>query len=168
SLYKQDEFIVRQFGKDDWQIYKAIRLEALQKEAALFTSTYQRESVYEDEWWQFSMQNERIALFGLFYHDEVVGLTGILMDESDDSKATLIASYIRKEYRSKGLSELFYKARLDWAKKKGCKQVAVSHRDTNIISRAANQRFGFKFSHSEAITWPDGTTGEKVNYVLDL
>jgi hypothetical protein len=48
------------------------------------------------------------------------------------------------------------------------KRLSVSHRESNIASKAANQHFGFRYSHREACNCLDGTTEDVLYYVLDL
>ena len=80
----------------------------------------------------------------------------------------LSASYIRKEYRGQGISALFYQTRIDWARENGYTEVYVAHREGNDASRAANQKFGFKYTHTEQTVWPDGTQSNKLWYRLEL
>jgi hypothetical protein len=47
------------------------------------------------------------------------------------------------------------------------KRLKVSHRESNTISKAANQRFGFKYSYRESVKWLDGTTEDALYYILD-
>lgn len=107
-------------------------------------------------------------MFGLFHDNDLVGMTGIVCHKDDPEKAALIASYIRPEHRGKGLSSLLYEARLDWAKANRIKAVTVSHRISNMPSMAANQRFGFRYTHAKSKLWPDGVEADEVFYVLDL
>jgi RimJ/RimL family protein N-acetyltransferase len=80
----------------------------------------------------------------------------------------LSASFIRGEYRGRGLSALYYQTRIDWAREQGYTDVYVAHRIGNDASRAANQKFGFKYTHTETTTWPDGTVSDKLWYRLIL
>ena len=66
-----------------------------------------------------------------------------------------------------GLSTLLYKIRMAWASKLQLKQLKVSHRESNTISKAANQRAGFKYSYRASATWLDGTTEDVLYYVID-
>lgn len=49
-----------------------------------------------------------------------------------------------------------------------CSCIIVSHRAGNDASKAANQRFGFSFTHLETTVWPDGKLDNEVFYKLDL
>lgn len=46
--------------------------------------------------------------------------------------------------------------------------IMVSHRAGNESSKAANQKFGFKYLHANNVSWPDGEFADELVYVLDL
>jgi GNAT superfamily N-acetyltransferase len=159
---------LRRFSPDDWQTYKSIRLEALRAEPQFFGASYAFESTLSDEDWKARLLNPLCAVWGLYDSDECIGLTGIMQDREDPTAAFMIASFMRSEYRRKGLSALYYKARIDWASEQGYKLVYVAHRRGNLVSRSANQKFGFTYSHSKDVLWPDGTTDQSLCYKLEL
>ncbi|MBL1408496.1 GNAT family N-acetyltransferase [Sphingobacterium faecale] len=153
---------------DQWQAYKDIRLEALQAEPGKFGSNYAKESNYSDQEWSTLLENDNRAIFGLYHQSNLVGLTGVALFYGDHSKALLFSSYIKPEHRGKGVSTLFYEERMAWARQKNCRSILVSHRAGNEASKAANQRFGFVYTHSEKVTWPDGSTDDELMYSLDI
>ena len=159
---------LRRFIIDDWQLFKAIRLEALKMEPHFFGSNYARETAFVDGEWQLRLSNPHSGFWGLYDGEECIGLTGIISNNSELTEARLIASYIRKQYRGLGLSALYYKERIRWAKEYGYKTLYVAHRKSNLASKAANQKFGFEYLSSTMIDWPDGTKDEDVVYRLTL
>ena len=44
--------LIRQLAKDDWELYKNLRLRSLQESPEAFGSTYERESEFTDERWR--------------------------------------------------------------------------------------------------------------------
>lgn len=92
-----------------------MRLEALKTEPAMFRVTSLPETELTDEEWR-ARTKEPKAVFGLYAMDELVGMTSILL--INDDEAYLGQSYIKIEYRGKGLSALFYKIRMAWALEK--------------------------------------------------
>jgi RimJ/RimL family protein N-acetyltransferase len=159
-------YYIRQLGIRDKEVYKNIRLEALQTEPAVFCSTYKREAAFREEEWLTRLNGSNSAAFGLYYDNSLIGITGVVI--SRPGEGTFVASYIRKEHRGRGLSAMLYQARLDWAQVRNLEHIIVSHRKSNLASRAANQRFGFRYTHEEMMTWPDGIEEANVYYCLDL
>ena len=158
-------FKIRRLHESEAHLYKSIRLEAIQTEPAMFRSSIPAEVDLTDAEWQERVKYPR-AVFGLFENDHIIGMTSILL--TNEREAYLGQSYIRKDYRGMGLSTLLYKIRMAWASKLQLKQLKVSHRESNTISKAANQRYGFKYSYRESANWLDGTTEDVLYYVLEL
>jgi len=167
-MYTQGNYSLRRFLPADWALYKAIRLEALQADPQVFGSNFDKEFEYPDQQWRDILENPARAFFGLFEGRELIGCTGIATLKENERQAILVASYIRREHRGKKLSRLFYQARLDWAKAKGFDSVIVSHRVSNEVSKAANQRFGFTYTHTKNQLWPDGVEADQLYYELKL
>lgn len=162
-------YSIRIFLPADIELYKAMRLEALQLEPRMFSSNYEREAAFSGEQWMARIEGAKSACFGLFYGDELIGLTGIVIDWDDDSLAHMTQSYIRSDHRGKGLSRLLYEARLQWASAKpGLKTLRIGHRESNIISKSANQHFGFNYAYREPLVWPDGIAEDILYYHLQI
>ncbi|MFD2555535.1 GNAT family N-acetyltransferase [Sphingobacterium tabacisoli] len=164
----ETSYSLKRMLPSDWEDYKAIRLEALYTDPDKFGSNYQKEAAYSDSDWYSLLENKNRAIFGLYCQGILVGLTGVALYNGDYSKALLFSSFMKEEHRGKGLSKLFYEERIAWAKQNGCTAILVSHRAGNEISKAANQRFGFRYTHSELVVWPDGTQDEELMYTLML
>lgn len=156
---------IRQLGENEADLYRSVRLEAIRAEPALFRCSKPAEADLTDADWQERIKHPR-AVFGLFEGERLIGMTSILL--LNEEEGYLGQSYIRKEHRGKGLSALFYEIRIAWATELGLKRLSISHRDGNLVSKAANQRYGFRYSHRESVNWLDGTTGDSLYYFLDL
>jgi RimJ/RimL family protein N-acetyltransferase len=134
----------------------------------MFGNSHATEAAYEDNVWEDRLASSTTACFGLFRHDELIGLTGIVCNPENPAEAYMTQSYIRKEFRGLGLSRLLYEARLAWAGQHGIRRLTVGHRESNLASRAANQHYGFRYSHRLSRLWPDGATEDMIYYSLDL
>ena len=163
---------VRLFTPDAWPLYKAIRLEALQTDPHVFGSTHAKESADPDSRWQEGLADPvKVAIFGVFDGDALIGMTGIalLRDDPAGETAKLWGSWIKPAARRRGASVPMYEARLDWARAHPTvRQVIVSHRQSNAASMRANQKHGFQYTHREDHTWPDGVREPHVFYALLL
>ena len=161
-------YTIRRFTRDDCERYKTIRLEALSEEPGFFGNSHATEAAYEESVWKDRLENPLVACFGLYADDILIGLTSILCDKAKPEEAYMTQSYIRKEFRGLGLSRMLYEARLSWAREHGVKRLVVGHRESNVTSKAANQRYGFQYSHRVPRLWPDGITEDMLYYVLEL
>ncbi|ASZ12489.1 GNAT family N-acetyltransferase [Chitinophaga pendula] len=161
----KDTYNIRPLHDHEAHLYKSIRLEAIHTEPAMFRCSTPAEAELTDAEWQERVKYPR-TVFGLFLNDELIGMTSILL--LNEEEGYLGQSYIKKEHRGVGLAALLYKVRMEWASKLHLKRLSVSHRESNLISKAANQRSGFKYSHRETADWLDGTREDVLYYVLEL
>ena len=170
-------FTIRPFKSDEWQDFKAIRIEALTKHPEVFGSNVQDAMAEDDQYWKDRIASTinkfpSISFVLLNYDGDIIGMTGIVTASEDPSGKTakLCASYIRDGHKGKGLSTLFYTARIAWARAHSDQfdKIFVSHRKGNEASRRANQAFGFVFKSEAPRQWPDGTTDLEINYILKL
>lgn len=156
------------FAANDYEDFRRIRLEALQREPGVFSSNYERELAFDAAAWIQRLQNPDAAFFGLYRAPLLVGLTGITGCPEAPGNAVLIASYIQRSCRGQGLSALLYEARIAWARASGFQRLIVSHRKDNGASAAAIRHAGFIFTHETWKRWPDGVEAAEVFYSLDL
>lgn len=159
---------IRQLRTAELELYRNLRLEALQTEPGVFGNSYEMEAAFTPEQWLARVTNPRAACFGLFCNQELVGITGITCSAERPDEAYLSQSYIRAGHRGKGLARLLYEARINWARTHGVRYLVVGHRESNLVSKAANQRFGFTYTHRESRTWPDGVTEDMLYYRREI
>jgi RimJ/RimL family protein N-acetyltransferase len=164
-----NNYTISQFIPEEVQAYKTMRLEALRLEPGMFGNSHAIEAAFADDQWLARVSNPDGACFGLYCGDELIGITGIVIsDKERPEEAYMTQSYIRNAHRGKGLSRMLYEARLAWARKQKLKRLVIGHRIGNTASYAANQHYGFRFTHKESRMWPDGKTEDMMYYELSL
>ncbi len=160
---------IRPFVPEDWEIFRDIRLQALRTNPTVYTGSYEESLARSPEEWRVMLAGDAGCVFGLFDKTKVIGLTGIFATRENPQNARLVMSFIQPDYRGRRLSELFYKARIDWAiQNTSLKQIVVSHREGNEPSKRAMLRHGFQSTGKQRIIWPDGQEDWEHMYVLDL
>ena len=162
---------IRQLTEDDWRLFSEVRLKALQTDPQVFGSNYELESKYSETDWRDRLRAKDLAVFLLFADETPIGITGVGVSRADPTRRTafLWGSWLEPEFRRRGISDLMYKTRLDWARNQpGIEKIVVSHRASNVASKYANQKHGFVFTHTDEKTWTDGATEDEVWYELKL
>lgn len=159
---------IHPFQPTDLEAYRHMRLEALQTEAGSFGNSYAFEAAFSEAEWVARLSNPYGCCFGLYHYDDLIGITCIVSGKDQAGAAYMTQSYIRKEHRGKGLSRMLYEARIAWARARGLSSLVIGHRECNIVSRAANQHFGFIYTHQEDRIWPDGASEPMLYYKLIL
>lgn len=173
--YKKSEnfmnISIRQLYENDWREYSRIRLKALQTDPLVFGSNYEKESQMTADDWKSRLQSTDSATFMLFAGVTPIGITSVGIDREDASckTALLWGTWLEPQYRGKGLSDLIYKTRIEWAMARPTvEKIIVSHRASNLASKHANQKHGFVFTHTLEKVWVDGETEDEVCYELML
>lgn len=160
---------VRLFTPEEWPFYKGVRLKALKTDPKVFGSTFAKESLENDDFWKASLLRTDLGVFGVFHFGDVIGMTGLVIDKDDKQAAKLWGSWLEPKWRGKGVSEKMYQARIGWAQKHpDAKKIIVSHRQSNVASKKANQKHGFTFTHATDRTWNDGLAEPELYYHLIL
>ena len=65
---------IRQLQEQDWEIWKGIRLEAVQLHPEAFGSSYEEESLWKDE--DFKNSLIKSDIFGAFEEKKLIGIAG--------------------------------------------------------------------------------------------
>jgi len=164
---------LRQATADDWQLVRAIRLEALKSDAGVFGASHADAASRDESGWRDWTAGPGKAIFLLHDGDAVIGLTGVYTVADDPASpgrktAICIASYLQPPFRGRGLSRTFYETRIAWARDNGCHRVVTGHRLSNSASMRANRSFGFQETHRIPRRWPDGVEEPEVLYELRL
>lgn len=160
---------VRRLDVGDWELLRRMRLQALRTDSGNFGGKYEDEANRPQEFWVAWINGG--AVFGLFDHSHIVGMTSVFISRDDPTGSTayMAASYILPEYRGNGYFDKLYTARIEWAKSQpGLKKAIVSHRDGNEAQRRATVKHGFLFASKAMQTWPDHTSALELTYELQL
>ena len=162
---------IRQLTENDWREFAQIRLKALQTDPLVFGSNYEKESQMTEAEWRNRLQAKDNAIFLLYAGDTPIGMTCISIDRSEPTKKTALlwGSWLAPHFRRKGLSELMYQTRINWAKEQPTvEKIIVSHRASNLSSKYANQKHGFVSTHKNEKVWTDGATEDEIFYELKI
>jgi len=131
---------IRRLGPDDWQLFRKVRLAALQEAPYAFGSTFELEVEADEESWR-----RRIVDWARFVADvegEVAGTVGGGAGEFPGSIA-LTALWVDPRYRGRGVGGALVGAVVDWAAGRGCSQVLLWVTDVNKAAQRLYERHGF-------------------------
>lgn len=160
---------VRRLTPDDWSQFRRVRLQALSTDPHVFSSNHSRESAWPAIVWQHRLSNSEVAVFGVFFEERMVGMTGIAVDREDATRALLWGTWLHPSVRGRQFSDAIYAVRIGWAvDRPELTHIDVSHRATNAPSRAAILKHGFHQVGTETRIWGDGTDDEAWIYELIL
>lgn len=162
-----EDILLRQWTETDWQIFRAIRLEALAAHPDVF-APLQNEAEQDESFWKERLQPKN-AVFGLYDGEDVIGLTGVFRHKDSPDKGIVVMNYIRPEYRGRSVSGLFYQACIDWAQRQGdIRTLLVGFREGVEATRLVSEKWGFTFLSTEQETFGDGETVKHYTYQLTI
>ncbi|MDR3450872.1 MAG: GNAT family N-acetyltransferase [Alphaproteobacteria bacterium] len=166
-----NDVIIRALEPSEWEVFRDFRLGSLKAAPGVFATTYDAAAMWSPEDWQAEAKGSDHQVFGLFDEKHLIGITAAFTYRGDPTGQTalLAMSFILPSYRGRGLSRMFYDARLAWIRAQPqFRRVLVSHRKSNEASRRANQRHGFVRTKKLPHTWPDGETEDEIFYELQI
>ncbi|WP_298984718.1 GNAT family N-acetyltransferase [uncultured Roseibium sp.] len=133
---------VRRIGSDEVEVFKRIRLEALQLEPNSFASSYEDWIELSDDEWRRRMSN---PVFVAFLDDQPVGITGLLRQSASKMahRATIVMVYVRESLRGKGIAKDLLEAVVEQARVLGIQQLELSASAENLPALRFYRRAGF-------------------------
>ena len=139
------------------QVFKAVRLRALQDSPFAFGSTYARESQLSDDEWLRRAENwNGVKGAGFLAIDEkqACGLAGSFLDEKDPARARLVSMWIAPTHRMRGVGALLVRAAEDWARQAGAANMHLMVTSHNPSAQSFYQRLDFTFTGLRE-PWPN-------------
>ncbi len=160
---------IRPLTAADWQMFRAIRLRALATEPGMYGGNHADAAAQPQDWWEGLAQSEASQVFGAWQGATMVGLIGAFAwwEDLDRQTAFIGMLFVDRVMRGRGISTRLLRVALEWSRSR-FRSAVVSHRASNLASRAAILRLGFQEAHREPHVWPDGGTEDAVDYVLTL
>lgn len=143
-----DDIKIVKIEPSEWQLYKALRLEALKAEPQAYCSTYEEESQAPDSFWQARLEEAKTGDTGwlLFAKkaNKLIGTMGAYRKKDDDF-VNIVGVYVTSNERGKGVGKKLMEALLTEIKKnsnikKACLCVSIEQKPAINLY----QNLGFK------------------------
>lgn len=133
---------IRHARSDEWELLKAIRLEALRESPDAFCMTYDEAVAYEDEVWielssADTSGSASVSILALDAAEPIGMAAGILCDESQLEVLTL---FVRPRFRGTGIAQNLMNKVEAWARARGAQRVVLD-------VEAGNDRAGAFYAH---------------------
>lgn len=135
------------------QIFKTIRLRALEDTPGAFASTYARESQMSDEEWRNRVERwsgEHGIGFLAFDKNTAsdggaaCGIAGAFLDPNDRSRAQLISMWTAPSHRQRGVGRMLVDEVAAWAQGRGAAVLQLMVTSRNDAAMHFYERLGFK------------------------
>jgi ribosomal protein S18 acetylase RimI-like enzyme len=142
------ELTIRRLGGADAADYRAIRLAALQQDAAAFGSTYEVEAPLPLA--AFTARLESTLVFGAYAGEQIVGMAGAkrLSGARESHKAFIWGTYVEPGWRRQGTARALLLALLGAASAE-VEQLTLSVVQDNAAALALYRELGFQVYGTE-------------------
>ncbi len=147
---------------EKWRAYKQLRLKALREEPAAFSTTYTSQlSVPDHEWKErLTRYQKRKGNWMLFAqkNNKLIGMMGAYQTEKDisNNSAHIMAVFVAKPYRGKGISKLLLAKLLTELKKAKIRVVELGVNCKQKAACALYAHFGFVMFEKKRLMLGDG------------
>ncbi len=131
----------------DWEKYKELRLEALQKDSEAFGGSYEESAKKTDEEWMKPLENEKNSIIVAIDDDKAIGMVGTYQESGEKMKhiSYIWGVYVKEEYRGQGIAKKLMEKLLDEIMKN--KEIEKINLNVNTTQKAAivlYEKIGFE------------------------
>ncbi|NQW12369.1 MAG: GNAT family N-acetyltransferase [Alphaproteobacteria bacterium] len=136
---------IRKFAPDDWPLYRAIRLEALQREPQVYGTGLHQARAYTDDDWRQRLVNPDAGTFGALDGDAAIGMAGWFLAPGANQRhqASVIGVYVRDGYRGRAIGRRLVEATVADAETRA-EDVNLHVATTNEPARRLYETLGFR------------------------
>lgn len=162
--------MIRRVTVDDVDLYREIRLRALQNSPSAFGSTYTAELQRPRHEWaervsRAAAGNTR-AIFLAFDGADCVGLAGCVDDDLGADRQ-LVSMWVAPSHRGTGMANRLVQAVLAWAGEAGARRIGLWVTQDNEPARQLYERAGFSVT-GDVRTLPSDPRKEEIRMTRDL
>ena len=136
------DYTTRLLTGDDWQQWKAIRLESLQDSPAAFGRSYEEDCDKDDAYFRDGIEGN--AIWGAFVGDDLVGVVGFSIERGERyrHKGKIFGVYTVPAARGKGICKALLLLAIEYAKTK-VMWLAIHVWTTNLAAYRLYESVGF-------------------------
>ena len=136
--------MIRALNPDDWQDIRDVRLRSLLDTPDAFTSTFSRESAYDEAKWR------DLAVTGRWFVANNDGLIGVAVGvagwSGDPKRRELVGMWVAPSHRRRGIARQLLDQVRAWAASEGATTLSLGVREGNERALAAYLSMGMRES----------------------
>lgn len=141
------EIAIRRIGITEVDVFKQVRLTALQDAPDAFGTRYadalQRSAAFWKEQVEASAQGHQRATFMAYVDEQAVGMAALYCQPVDPSTAEMLQVWIAPAYRSQGIADKLVGVLLNWGQQQGVKTALATIKVDNLRALRFYKRLGF-------------------------
>jgi len=130
----------RRLTPEDWQLFRRVRLAALEEAPYAFGSTYEGEVDAPQSRWRQGLETRTRFIAEI---DGVVAGTVSGGDGDSSGAAAMTGMWVDPRFRRQGVGDVLVKTVMDWARSAGYREMFLWVTDANTDAERLYQRNGF-------------------------
>ena len=154
------EIEIIELTPDDWQAYRALRLEALQTSPQAFGSRYADNLQHPEAWWRGRLEKAENQSWLLFAkkQEQLAGMIGAF-EPTDNDVAEIISMFVSPQFRRQGIARALMSAVLERLQSKDRLKIARLEVNNQQLSAVRlYESFGFQIVSTDGGQAGDGKT----------
>ncbi len=140
---------VRQLSKEDWKLYKSLRLRALRDSPDAFGSSYEREYAFTDQRWidriEVKDQVHQAVLLVAEIDGQAIGIASGVVHCAGDETAYVYQMWVAPEARAHGAGRTLLERVICWAEELNISAINLDVTLSNTGAVKLYQAVGFVF-----------------------
>ena len=167
--YDERVIRLREVRRDDWRVYRELRLRALAEDPGAFGETLERSRTYDEAKWK-SYVEPTPGMYRLFAERDgaVVGKVVFRIHQDADHRiAHVYAMWVAPEARGLGVGKALIDTGLRWARSRAALEVHLLVADSGAAARRLYERCGFRPT-GEHVSVREGSTEMATGMVAKL
>jgi RimJ/RimL family protein N-acetyltransferase len=156
---------IRALNSDDWLDIRDVRLRSLIDAPEAFTSTFGRESTYNEAKWR------ELAMTGRWFVADDEGPIGVAVGidgwSGDPTRRELVGMWVAPSHRGRGIARQVLDQVKAWAASEGATALSLGVREGNELALAAYLRMGMRVT-GETMAEVDQPTKAIIVMTCDL
>lgn len=134
---------IKKLTKEDWMIYKEIRLQMLSEEPQAYSQTLEELSKRSDEDWKEKTISDTMAVITIWVDEKLAGMNGLFYEKTD--VIAVWGMFVRKEFRGMGFGKrLMEEIEREIRRDKRVKKIQVSVTSSQTVAWELYKKLGFK------------------------
>jgi ribosomal protein S18 acetylase RimI-like enzyme len=134
-------------GIGNLELFRTVRLGALEESPRAFGSTYAREAQFEPDDWVRRVQlwnGERGIGYLAIENGAGCGIAGGFLDEAEPRRADLVSIWTVPSYRRQGVGRLLVEGVMGWARRRGVHSLRLMVTSSNEAAIGFYLQLGFQ------------------------
>lgn len=150
------------------EMFKAVRLRALQDTPLAFGSTYEQEAAFSEEEWQARVRrwdgNTGVGFLAI-ETNVPCGIAGSLVHQRDCSRAELVSMWTAPTHRRRGVGSLLVTSVIAWARSRQVRTLQLMVTNANETAIRFYERLGFALT-GRTEPYPNDATLKELEMAL--